>query len=197
MEKVLDIQNLDFGYNSEKLIYKNFNLKLNVGEIVSIVGPSGSGKSTLFELISNNLKPLNGKIEALNMSSIYQDPYSSFHPSFSIINQIKDVVDQLSELNDFLNKLSLDKELLYKKPHELSGGQLQRCSILRSLLMKPKLLLVDEPTSALDNIIARDVMKLLISFLPNYGLLLITHDNYLASWCSNKIINLVEGNNNE
>ena len=196
MEKVLDIQNLDFGYN-DNLIYKNFNLELNIGEIVSIVGPSGSGKSTLFELISNNLKPQNGKIEASSISSIYQDPYSSFHPSYSIINQIKDVVNNIEELDVYLEKLTLDKELIYKKPHELSGGQLQRCSILRSLLMKPKLLLVDEPTSALDNIIARDVMKLLISFLPTYGILLITHDNYLASWCSNKIINLEEGNNNE
>lgn len=196
MEEVLNIQNLDFGYN-DKLIYKDFSLKLNVGEIVSIVGPSGSGKSTLFELISNNLKPINGKITALNMSSIYQDPYSSFHPSFSIINQISDVVESLDDIDDFLEKLSLEKNILNKKAHELSGGQLQRCSILRSLLMKPKLLLVDEPTSALDNVIARDVMKLLIKFLPNYGILLITHDNHLASWCSNKIINLEEGNNNE
>jgi len=196
LERVLDIQNLDFGYN-EKLIYKNFNLELNIGEIVSIVGPSGSGKSTLFELISNNLKPQKGKIEASNMSSIYQDPYSSFHPSYSIINQIDDVVKSIDEIDEYLKKLSLEKELLYKKPHELSGGQLQRCSILRSLLMKPKLLLVDEPTSALDNIIAMDVMKLLIKFLPNYGILLITHDNYLASWCSNKIVNLEEVNSNE
>ena len=197
MEEVLAIQNLDFGYKNNNLIYKNFNLKLNVGEIVSIVGPSGSGKSTLFELISNNLKPINGKITALKMSSIYQDPYSSFHPSFAIINQINDVVDSLDEMDEFLEELTLEKELLHKKPHELSGGQLQRCSILRSLLMKPKLLLVDEPTSALDNIISRDVMKLLIKFLPNYGILLITHDNYLASWCSDNIINLEEGNNNE
>mgnify|MGYP000529989210 CR=1 FL=1 len=196
MERVLDIQNLDFGYN-EKLIYKNFNLELNIGEIVSIVGPSGSGKSTLFELISNNLKPQKGKIEASNMSSIYQDPYSSFHPSYSIINQIDDVVKSIDEIDEYLKKLSLEKELLYKKPHELSGGQLQRCSILRSLLMKPKLLLVDEPTSALDNIIAMDVMKLLIKFLPDYGILLITHDNYLASWCSNKIVNLEEVNSDE
>ncbi len=196
MERVLDIKNLDFGYN-DKLIYKNFNLELNIGEIVSIVGPSGSGKSTLFELISNNLKPQNGNIKASSMSSIYQDPYSSFHPSYSIINQIDDVVDNLDEIDEYLEKLTLDKNLLYKKAHELSGGQLQRCSILRSLLMKPKLLLVDEPTSALDNIIAMDVMKLLIKFLPNYGILLITHDNYLASWCSNKIVELEEGNINE
>jgi len=197
VQKVLDIQNLDFGYVNNNLIYKDFNLKLHVGEIISIVGPSGSGKSTLFELISKNISPLKGEIIASGISSIYQDPYSSFHPSFSIYNQINDVVEDMNNIDEFLDNLTLEKELLYKKPHELSGGQLQRASILRSLLMKPKLLLVDEPTSALDNIIARDVMKLLLKFLPNYGILLITHDIHLASWCSDKIIHLEEGNNNE
>ena len=190
MEEVLNIQNLNFGYNNDKMIYKNFNLSLHKGELISIVGPSGSGKSTLFELVSNNLEPLSGTIKAARMSSIYQDPYSSFHPSYTIIEQIKDVVIHLDKLDDFLEKLTLEKEFLYKKPHELSGGQLQRCSILRSLLMEPDLLLVDEPTSALDNIIALDVMRLLVKFLPHYGILLITHDAHLASWCSDEIINL-------
>ena len=197
MDNVLDIQNLEFGYSKNKLIYKNFNLRLCKGEVISIVGPSGSGKSTLFELICSNLKAHEGTIKTSSISSIYQDPYSSFHPTFTIYNQIKDVVFNLEELDDLLNKLSLHKNLLYKKSHELSGGQLQRFSILRSLLMKPKLLLVDEPTSALDNIAARDVMKLLLEFLPEYGILLITHDVHLATWCSDKIIHLNEGNTNE
>lgn len=187
---VLSINNLSFGYTQKQLIYKNFNLTLNQGEVIAIVGPSGCGKTTLFELICNNLKPLKGEIKAAKISSIYQDPYSSFHPTYSIIEQIKDVVESLDELDEYLQNLSLDKELLEKKPHELSGGQLQRCSILRSLLMKPELLLVDEPTSALDNVIALEVMQLLMKFLHKCGILLITHDSALASWCSNTIINL-------
>ncbi len=189
---VLQIANLSFGYVKDELIYDNFNLELSQGEIVSIVGASGSGKSTLFELISNNLKPIKGTIKTNKISEIFQDPYSSFHPSYSIINQIKDVVDDLNELDEVTKKLSLDKNLLEKKPHELSGGQLQRCSILRSILMKPDLLLADEPTSALDNVIALDTMKLLVQFLDRFGILLITHDENLASWCSNKIINIEE-----
>ena len=59
--------------------------------------------------------------------------------------------------------------------------------------MKPDLILADEPTSALDNVVALEVMKLLISFLPNISILLVTHDLELASWCSDKIINLNEG----
>lgn len=189
---VLTIDNLTFGYSKEHLIYKNFNLTLKQGEVVCIVGESGSGKSTLFELICNNLKPLSGSINASNVACIYQDPYSSFHPSFSIYEQISDVVEEkyLNECSSISKQMSLDEELLLKKPHELSGGQLQRCSILRALLMKPDILLVDEATSALDNIIAVDVMKLLLKFLPNFGILLITHDLDLASWCGNKTIKL-------
>lgn len=191
---VLEIKNLDFGYSKDKLIYKDFNLELNKGELKCIVGQSGKGKSTLFELICGNLKPLKGTISKCKVSSIYQDPYSSFHPSFTILNQITDVLDKNEKYHEqlelFCDELSLDKELLEKKPHELSGGQLQRCSILRSLLMKPELLLVDEATSALDNIIAFDVMKLLVKYLDRCAILLITHDMSLASWCGDKIIDL-------
>lgn len=190
MKHVLDIQNLDFGYIPSKPIYENFSLQLNSGEVVAIVGASGSGKSTLFELITKNLKPQKGTIQAARISSIYQDPYSSFHPSYSILNQIQDVCDDLEELDLLCQKISLEKAFLEKKPHELSGGQLQRCSILRALLMKPSLLLADEPTSALDNLIARDVMKLLMQFLDRFGILLITHDMHLAHWCSDRIISI-------
>jgi len=189
---VLQIKNLKFGYTKEKLIYNNFNLILNKNEIISIVGSSGSGKSTLFELITKNIKPLDGKITIKKVASIYQDPYSSFHPTYNIIDQINDVVEpfQDEELEVLLDKLELSKTLLYQKAHTLSGGQLQRCSILRAVLMKPDLLLADEPTSALDNVVALETMKLLVGFLDKFGILLITHDNELASWCSNKIINI-------
>lgn len=189
-ETVLTMQNITFGYTKKKLIYNNFNLQIHKGEIKSIVGSSGSGKSTLFELISNNLKPLNGTINSKKISSIYQDPYSSFHPIYSILEQIKDVTDNLDELDFLLEKFSLESSILEKKPHQLSGGQLQRCSIIRAILMKPDLLLADEPTSALDNIIALDVMKVLITFVDRFGILLITHDENLAKWCSDEIINI-------
>lgn len=194
-ETVLKIENMSFGYDKNRLIYKNFNLDLKKGKLVSIVGSSGSGKSTLFELISNNLKPQSGTISVKKISSIYQDPYSSFHPSFTIIEQINDVIDlDFKRLEEQIDKkiklLNLDKNFLYKKPHQLSGGQLQRCSILRALLMDPDLLLVDEATSALDNIVAVNVMKLIIKQLDNCGILLITHDMSLAKWCSDEIIDL-------
>lgn len=193
-ELVLDIKDLTFYYKKDKPIYSNFSLELKKGELVTIFGKSGTGKTTLFELIFGSLKPINGVIKKENIAMIFQDPFNSFHPTHTIIDQIKDVVnyDFFNDLEELLAKLTLEKDLLEKKPHQLSGGQLQRCSILRALLMKPNLLLVDEPTSALDNIIAYDVMKLLIKFLDSCAILLITHDLDMAKWCSDKIIRLEE-----
>jgi len=187
-EIVLDIKNLTFGY-SDKLLLKDFSLQVRVGELVAIVGKSGSGKSTLFELIANNLKPISGEIKRADIGWIFQDPYSSFHPSYTILKQILEVAKDI-EYNKYLEKLSLSIENLNSLPHELSGGQLQRCSILRALLMKPKLLLCDEPTSALDNIVQLETMKLLISLLDEMGILLITHDKDLAKWAADKIVTI-------
>ena len=186
---VLKVEGLDFGYSRDALLYKDFSLELKKGEIKTVVGPSGSGKSTLLELIVGNLKPLKGKIKAGRVSQVFQDPYSSFHDSYSIINQIKDVAP-IDEINTLLEEMGLERELLEKKPFELSGGQLQRCSILRALLMKPELLLLDEPTSALDNVIQLDVMQLLLKHLGGIAMLLITHEIDLANWCSDQIIEL-------
>lgn len=192
---VLQIKDLTFFYKKDNPIYDNFSLELKKGELVTIFGKSGTGKTTLFELILGSLKPIKGTIKKSNISMIFQDPYNSFHPTYTIIEQIKDVIKKelnKKELEELLEKLSLDKKLLEKKTHELSGGQLQRCSILRALLMKPELLLIDEPTSALDNIIAYDVMKLLVELLDSCAILLITHDLNMATWCSDKIIRLEE-----
>jgi peptide/nickel transport system ATP-binding protein len=186
---ILEIEGLTFGYHREKLLYKDFSLFLKRGEIISIVGESGSGKSTLFELITGEQKPLLGSIKVGKIAQVFQDPYSSFHPSYSIIHQIEEVAS-LEALEHYLSKLNLERYLLEKKPHELSGGQLQRCSILRALLMKPEVILADEPTSALDNVVQLDVMKLLVQFLDRVGILLITHDEDLAAWASDKIIKI-------
>ena len=189
---VLKVENLDFFYKRNNPILNNFNLELKKGELKTIFGKSGSGKTTLFELILGNLKPQNGNIIRGKTAIIFQDPFSSFHPTYTIFEQIKDVLkrDFKDEIDTILSKLSLEMELLHKKPYELSGGQLQRCSILRAILLKPDLLLVDEPTSALDNIIAYETMKLLIQLLDSCGILLVTHDIDMAKWCSNEIIRL-------
>ncbi len=189
MSIVLDIENLSFGYSRDRLLYDDFSLTLNRGEILSIVGESGSGKSTLFELISDNLKPLQGEIKKGKIAWVFQDPYSSFHPSYSIKNQIADVAS-IEGIESLARDMDIDISLLSQLPHQLSGGQLQRCSILRALLMNPDLILCDEPTSALDNIIQLDVMKILVNHLDRVGVLLITHDIDLANWASDRVISL-------
>ncbi len=186
---VLDICDLSFGYTKESVIFDNFSLSLQRGEIKSVVGRSGSGKSTLFEIIAGNLKPRKGQVSRGKIGWIFQDPYSSFHPSYSIIRQIKEVAP-IKELDLLCDEVGIEAQLLEKLPHELSGGQLQRSSILRAILMKPDLMLCDEPTSALDNLIQLDVMKLLIKRLEGVGILLITHDIDLAKWASDTIVSL-------
>jgi len=188
MQNILEVKDLTFGYSKDKILFNRLSFELKNAQIKAIVGESGAGKSTLFELILKNLKPLSGKIVVTSqISQVFQDPYSSFHQSYSILNQIKDVA-KLDDLESILKDIDLEYELLLKLPHQLSGGQLQRCSILRALLMKPKLLLLDEPTSALDNITQLSVMQSLMKRLNNTSMLLITHDNYLASWCADEII---------
>ncbi len=192
MSKLLEIKNLTFGYTKENPLFQNLSFSVKKGEVVAIVGESGAGKSTLFELILQNLKPLRGEVVATSsISEVFQDPYSSFHPSYTIINQIADVVP-LDDLEKVLQSVALQKELLFKLPHQLSGGQLQRASILRALLMKPKLLLLDEPTSALDNVTQLHIMQTLMQHLESMGMVLITHDMNLASWCADRTITIAK-----
>ena len=189
MKPILEIGGLDFGYSPGAPLYRDFSLSLAGGEVKAIVGPSGAGKSTLFELILGNLKPQRGSVKAGRAAMVFQDPYSSFHPSYTIINQIVDVAP-LEGMEGYLETMKLDEALLHKLPHELSGGQLQRCSILRALLMKPDLLLLDEPTSALDNITQLEVMQMLMGHLETMGMLLITHELDLAKWCADEVIEI-------
>ena len=187
MSNILEVKSLSFGYSKDQLLFDDFSISLKKGEIKAIVGASGAGKSTLFELILENLKPFSGTISSADSSQVFQDPYSSFHPSYNLLNQIEDVAP-LDDMQSVLESINLEYELLLKLPHELSGGQLQRASILRAMLMKPKLLLLDEPTSALDNVIQLEVMSMLMKSLDSMGMLLITHDMELAEWCADEII---------
>jgi len=187
----LRVTDLSYYYKKEHPLFENLSFALKQGECKAIVGASGSGKSTLFSLILGHLQPVDGKI-TLNAKSaqVYQDPFSSFHPSYTIYEQINEVVSSMGDVQIYADALGLKLSLLDKKVHELSGGQLQRASIVRALLMRPNLLLLDEPTSAMDNILQLQCMQLLMKQLDKMAILIITHELDLAQWASDEIITL-------
>ncbi|WP_298691037.1 ATP-binding cassette domain-containing protein [uncultured Sulfuricurvum sp.] len=185
--EVLSVESICFGYTKERPILSDFSLQLRRGEIKVIVGPSGVGKSTLFSLILGERYPSRGTIRSSRLSQVFQDPYSSFHPTYTIREQIREVAS-MEGYEELLSSMGLEETHLDALPHKLSGGQLQRCSILRALLMKPELLLLDEPTSALDNLNQLDIMQLIVRNIGDMGVLLITHDADLAQWCADEII---------
>ena len=104
-EKVLELHNINFGYDRENLLFKDFSLSIAKGEIMTVVGPSGTGKSTLLELIIQSLKPFSGEIKSAKIAQVFQDPYSSFHQSYSILNQIEDVTDTTG-IHDMMESIS-------------------------------------------------------------------------------------------
>ncbi len=180
------------------------NLSLHEGESLGIVGESGSGKSSLAfailrliksegAIILNNTDINQLKQKALqpirkNLQIVFQDPYGSLNPRFSI----KDIIceglkvheSQLQEqeiewrVKAALEEVGLTADMLYRYPHEFSGGQRQRIAIARALILQPKLIVLDEPTSALDRSMQTQIIELLHRLQAKYQMsyLFISHD---------------------
>lgn len=190
-------------------VVDNVSLEIESEDIFGIVGESGSGKTTLAKGILSRLDNTEGDIildgkklkdydrkelsETVQM--IFQDPSGSFNPRFRIEKSLSEVArvhnipksDYEKLLNMLLKKTSLDKELLYRYPSQLSGGQLQRFAIVRVLLLRPKLLVADEAVSALDVSIRADILKLLRKLHDelDIGIIFISHDlNVVRKICN-------------
>ena len=166
---------------------RDASLSVYPGECVGIVGESGCGKSTIAKMITRILNPTEGEIILdgqeisklkgkpprnlyKDIQMVFQDPYSVFSPRMSVgtflceglvYHGIMSRSQAREEAKKLLEMVELPVELMDRMPHQLSGGQLQRVVVARSVSIHPKVLLLDEATSALDVSVQKQVLELL------------------------------------
>ena len=205
----------------------SFDIK--AGETLGLVGQSGCGKTTTARSLClldpktsgtvNFNNPETTKMESIdeidddgirvfrrNMQMIFQDPYESLNPRWTIKDIIKEPLDihnigSLSEREDAIVEilrtvgLTPPENYLKRYPHEISGGQRQRVSIARTLVMKPKFVICDEPTSMLDVSIRISIMDLMLNLAKELDVsyLYITHDLAVARYMCNRIAVMFNG----
>ena len=193
--------NLSFAY--DYTLFDNVNLELHTAQSSAIVGVSGCGKSTILHILSTLLPPKTGdvfydnkslyslsqnellKIRRLDFGIIFQAHY--LFKGFSALENIElaSVLSNQKIDNEILVNLKIDN-VINQKVGELSGGQQQRVSIARVLCKKPRVIFADEPTGNLDKHTANEVIQTLFNYVKsnNASLVLVTHDNDLASMCN-------------
>ena len=201
--------------NKELQALKNINIKLKKGECIGIVGESGCGKSTLARIIVGIERKTSGKIifdnkeiegisKTKDIQMIFQNPLSSFNPRMKIVDYMWEPLrnyfklskkDSIPLIKKSLIDVGLDEKSLEKYPHEFSGGQLQRITIARAIIIKPKLIVCDEITSALDVSVQKQILELLKKLQKDLDLsyLFIGHDLAVVQDISQKIVVMYMG----
>ena len=198
------------------------SFSIHTGEILGLLGTSGCGKSTIARMLSGILRPDSGKIwyqgkEMQNLSArefrpyrreiqmIFQNPFDCLDPSVTIEKQLlgplklwqigKDRADWLSQIHSLCEVCRIPENNLSKKPSEFSGGQLQRISIMRALLLKPRFLIADEIVSALDVSVQNQILELLLEMKERFHLtvLFITHDLAVMHKVTDRMIVMKDG----
>ena len=230
---ILSVNNLKVHFPSKRKLGQpqrwiravdGINFDVQEGETLGLVGESGCGKSTTARAILNLIQRakvegaihLNGtRIDNLSdramiphrltVQMVFQDPYGSLSPRFTIEQIISEGLDvhnldkgqnRRAMVENILIEVGLEKDMIDRYPHEFSGGQRQRIAIARAMILKPKLLILDEPTSALDMTVQVQIVKLLRDLQIKYGLayLFISHDLRVIRALSHKVIVMYNGN---
>ncbi|QIS08316.1 ABC transporter ATP-binding protein [Nocardia arthritidis] len=197
------------------------SFKLARGTTTAIVGESGSGKSTVARMALGLLDPTSGSVtfdgkEVAKLDSkaafafrrrvqpIFQDPYGSLDPMYSIYRTIEEPLrthrigtskEREKTVRDLLDKVSLPSSVMRRYPNELSGGQRQRVAVARALALNPEVVICDEAVSALDVLVQAQILKLLNDLQAELGLsyLFITHDLAVVRQIADDVIVMQKG----
>jgi len=185
------------------------------GETLGLVGESGCGKTTTGRTVLRLIEPTSGRIEfdgqditkisekelravRSKMQIVFQDPYSSLNPRWTVGNIIGEPLNLHSlargdearnRIAEILSVVGLSPEFMNRYPHEFSGGQRQRIAIARALILRPKFLVLDEPASALDVSVQAQILNLLKRLQSEFKLtyLFISHDLSVVRFMSNDV----------
>lgn len=185
-----------------RTLFEQLSLEIGSGEIVGVTGPSGCGKSTLGDIILGLTKIFagtvtrNNRLSRFSFQKLYQDPVAAFPPTITLRRNLHDVVRlhgvDPSRIDTLMSQLRLQPQILDRLPGNVSGGELQRVSLLRVLLLKPALIFADEPSSRLDLITQKELIDMLVQAAreSDTAVLLVSHDEALIEAVSDKRIHL-------
>ena len=206
---MLTLNNLKKSYDQTSILNGN-SLSIETGEIVSILGPSGSGKTTLLNCILGITEIDSGSVvfngqdvtgvsmEERGFNIVFQD-YALF-PNLNAYENItyglknKPGISTQQEVNELIELLGLSQHL-DKHIDQLSGGQKQRVALARTMVMKPKILLLDEPLSALDGVIKESIKEKIKTIAKEFHLttIIVTHDPEEALTLSDRVLIMKDG----
>ena len=206
---MLTLNNLKKSYDQTSIL-NGISLSIETGEIVSILGPSGSGKTTLLNCIlgitdiDSGSVVFNGQavtgvsMEERGFNIVFQD-YALF-PNLNAYENItyglknKPGISTQQEVNELIELLGLSQHL-DKHIDQLSGGQKQRVALDRTMVMKPKILLLDEPLSALDGVIKESIKEKIKTIAKEFHLttIIVTHDPEEALTLSDRVLIMKDG----
>ena len=180
-------------------VFKEINFEVSPGEILGIFGYSGCGKTSLSKVLSDFLSPVEGEVlidgkkhqkhKFREVQLIYQHPEKTMNPLWKMKNILE---ESYTPDDNLLNTFGIRKEWLDRYPIELSGGELQRFSIVRSLNLNTKYLIADEMTTMLDGITQAFIWKSLLKIVRerNLGLIVISHEKDIIEKICDKCLNM-------